>query len=157
MRQKQRTTRAPNRVSEAGWVVDYMETTKEIIKVDKKKMSFEERLEKGKKFENKIFQVFQKYNEIPHSSDKVVWIKGKPIWIETKSGTTIEWKSWLDQIKISRLGFKVIIVAKDKYQIRADWIENIRIEPKKKGARGSFNDWTILHIRKDLQDLLKEL
>ena len=120
-------------------------------------MDFQERLKKGKEFENEVFKVFYPYNEIKHSSDLVIWKDNSPIFIEVKSSQAIEWQSWLDQIKIANNGYKVIIVAKDNEIIMADWIENISIQPKRKGIKGSFNDWTILIIRKKLEDLLKEL
>jgi len=119
--------------------------------------SFEERKRGGQKFEEEMFNVFQKVNEIKHSSDRIVWINEKPIFIEFKSSPFIEEKSWRDQNKIYHLGYRVIICFKKSGIIYADWIENIGITIPHPGTSGSFNPYCILSSDRYLEDFIKEL
>ena len=123
-------------------------------------MIYEDRLKKGKEFEDKLFKELQRYNEIPHGSDRVIWRDGQPIWVEIKSSMTIEWESWLDQWKIKSKGYKVILIGKDCETdiIMADWIENIKIIGPLKGNKktGSGNPFGIVKFKRILKKFLED-
>lgn len=140
---------------------------------------FKDRVKRGMQYETENwFEKWQFFNEYPHMSDKVLWIRTPsanetadvsrltPVFVEFKSGQFIEAASWLEQVYIRKHGFRVIIDSHD----RADWIENIEPEGMNgrrswdstpqpepfKGKSGSHDPYYILHVPRSRERFLDQ-
>jgi len=127
----------------------------------------ESRLRAGKDLEDMCFDVLQCVNDIPHTSDKVIWIYNKPLFVEIKQSLNIEWECLQDQKRILDNGYPVIIIAINRTSIKknanintpivADWLQNIETTDKIEGVGGSKNDFAVMKMNKPLLTLLDEI